>query len=88
MVQVRTDSASRKIMVQSGCHNMGAVLERLYQPRAKGGRGLQSLLETWEKEVVSVTAYLVGSEDDQVQAAMRFWRQRAGTISGRQKPSC
>lgn len=38
----------------------------------RGGRGLQNILETWEKEVVAVAEYLLQSEDTQVQNALRL----------------
>ena len=69
---IQLDRRTRQIMAQKGCHHIGAGPERLYQPSAKGGRGLQSLLMTWEREAVSVVAYLQDSEDEQVQGAMRL----------------
>ena len=88
---IQMDRRMRRIMAQNGCHHIGAAPERLYQPRMKGGRGLQSLLMTWEREAVSVVAYLQDSEDEQVQGAMRLQEvleQWAGTVtSGRQGPS-
>lgn len=37
-----------------------------------GGRGLQSAVHTWEREVVGVAGYLSGVEDDMVKGAMRL----------------
>ena len=68
---IQLDRKTRNVMAQNKCHHRGAAVERLYLPRAKGGRGLQNLLQTWEREVVSATAYLCQSEDPQVQAAMK-----------------
>ena len=56
---IQLDWRTRNILVQNKCHHRGAAVERLYLPRSEGGRGLQSLLQTWEREVVSAMAYLL-----------------------------
>lgn len=69
---IQIDRRTKKIMAQNKCHNISSAPERLYQDRAKGGRGLQSVQMTWEREAVAVAAYLLESEDDQVQGALEL----------------
>ena len=69
---VQLDWRTRKVLVQNKCHHSGAAVERLYLPRSEGGRGLQNLLQIWEREVVSTASYLLHSEDPQVQGAVEL----------------
>ena len=67
---ISMDRETRKIICQNKSHNRSASLERLYLPRKDGGRGLQGVQLTWEREVVNCGAYLLTSEDRRVQVAM------------------
>ena len=69
---VQLDWRTRKVLVQNKCHHSGAAVERLYLPRSEGGRGLQNLLQIWEREVVSTASYLLHSDDPQVQGAVEL----------------
>lgn len=60
------DRKTRKVLQQTKSHHARASLERLYLPRAEGGRQLQQLKLSWEKEVLSVVMYLLRSQDQQV----------------------
>ena len=62
------DRKTRSVIRQHGGHYYGASLERLYLPRAEGGRGLTSLAHTWEREVVSAAAYLMRAKDKHLEA--------------------
>ena len=57
------DKTTRRNMRKYKCHQRGSAPERLSMPRKVGGRGLQDLQATWEKEVVSAALYLIYSED-------------------------
>ncbi len=57
--------------------------EKLYLPVEEGGKGLKSLTLSWEKEVVSVATYLLMSEHEQVQGAVRLLTERA---NGKARP--
>ncbi len=43
-----------------------SAIERVNMPRSNGGRGIHGALLTWEKEVVSVTMYLMTARDELV----------------------
>ena len=64
---VGMDRKTRKIMRQNKAHHNSASLERLYLPRAEGGRGLTI---EWETEAVTSTLYLARCPDPQVRGAM------------------
>ena len=70
------DRKARRIMRLNKSHHMNASLERLYLPRNEGGRGLQSIEMTWEREVVGSVRYLVECPDPQVKGAMKLQELR------------
>ena len=55
----------------------------VHLPRCKGGRGLQSLVHSWEREIISTAVYLVTSSDPHLQAVVKnqLW------LSGRNRYS-
>ena len=57
------DVLTRKVLRRYQSHHLNASPERLYLPRDQGGRGLMSCLLTWEREVVSLAAYLASIRD-------------------------
>ena len=57
------DVLTRKVLRRYQSHHLNASPERLYLPRSQGGRGLMSCLQTWEREVVSLAAYLATIQD-------------------------
>lgn len=68
----KLDVESRKIMRQCKAHYLQAAPERLYLPTTEGGRGLKSVANAWEREVIAVATYLCASSDPQVQGAVKF----------------
>ena len=50
-------------MRQYKSHHYGASVERVYLSRRGGGRGLQSLVHSWEREIISPAVCLVTSSD-------------------------
>ena len=54
---------TRAVMRQYKSHHYGASVERVYLPRRWGGWGLQSLVHSWEREIISTAVYLVTSSD-------------------------
>lgn len=60
---VAMDKRTGTIMVKAKVHHMQAAKERLYLPRSHGGRGLENVEVTWEREAVGPTHYLMRSED-------------------------
>ena len=77
-MDLRTRKCLRDLKVQ----HKNASVKRMYLPASEGGRGLLCLEQVWEREVVSVAAYLLQNEDTQVQGAMRLQRDRA--LNGKQ----
>lgn len=69
------DRSTRAILRASKAHKREAAVERLYLPRNEGGRGLQNVRHVWEREVVAGALYLRGSQDRQVQGAMKLERE-------------
>ena len=57
------DRKTRAVMRQYKSHHYGASVERVYLPRRWGGWGLQSLIHSWEREIISTAVYLVTSSD-------------------------
>ena len=57
------DVLTWKVLRRYQSHHLNASPERLYLPRSQGGRGLMSCLLTWEREVVSLGAYLASIRD-------------------------
>ena len=43
----------------------------VHLPRCKGGRGLQSLVHSWEREIISTAVYLVTSSDPHLRAVVK-----------------
>ena len=72
------DRKTRGIMRQYKSHHYGAAVERVYLPRTSGGRGLFSLVQCWEREVVSTAMYLVGSDDPHLQAVVKHQQYLQG----------
>ena len=54
---------TRKVLRRHQSHHLNTSPERLYLPHSQGGRGLMSCLQTWEREVVSLAAYLATIQD-------------------------
>jgi len=67
------DRRARKIIAQYQGHHKCASIERLYLPREKGGRGLQMIEQVWEREQLSMVAYLGGTRDTMLQAVLKHW---------------
>ena len=57
------DRATRAILRKHRGHYRGASVERLCLKSRSGGRGLQSLSQTYQREIIAAVAYLVGSAD-------------------------
>ena len=57
------DLKSRKVLRQCKSHHYNASLERIYLPRKRGGRGLMSLENVWERTVASTVAYVANARD-------------------------
>ena len=70
-------------MRQYKSHHYGASVERVYLPRHRGGRGLQSLVHSWEREIISTAVYLVTSSDPHLRVVVKhqLW------LSGRNRYS-
>ena len=66
---------TRKIMSKAKAHHPNASVDRLYLPRKKGGRGLQSVLHTWEQSRVSAALYILRSTDTQLQGVVRAYKE-------------
>ena len=77
------DCKTRAFMRQYKSHRYGASVERVYLPRCKGGRGLQSLVHSWEREIILTAVYLVTSSDPHLRAVVKnqLW------LSGRNRYS-
>lgn len=73
--RTRLDCRTRGILESVGAHNRGASVPRLYYPREKGGRGLLSVSQTWELEVVGAALYLVSDEDWQIEGAVKYLKE-------------
>ena len=58
----------------SKTHHTSAALERLYLPRAEGGRGLQGVELMWEREAIGAAVCHANSQDRQVQMALHLER--------------
>ena len=43
----------------------------VHLPRCKGGRGLQSLVHSWERKIISTAVYLVTSSDPHLRAVVK-----------------
>ncbi len=71
------DRRTRRIMRQNKCHHYGAAKERVHMPRNEGGRGVQSVAEVWEREVLSSAVYLERNTDAQVKGAVLFQKRMA-----------
>ena len=74
------DVLTRKVLRRYQSHHLNASPERLYLPRSQGGRGLMSCLQTWEREVVSLAAYLVTIRDPimvMVYQHLRLWAEKS-----------
>lgn len=67
------DLETRRVLKKFKVHHANASLERLYLPRHMGGRGLSSLKLVWEREVVSLVAYVCGSEDPLLRQVLEQW---------------
>ena len=57
------DRATQAILRKHQSHYRGASVERLYLISRSGGRVLQSLSQTYQREIIAAVAYLVGSAD-------------------------
>ena len=77
------DCKTRAFMRQYKSHRYGTSVERVYLPRCKGGRGLQSLVHSWEREIILTAVYLVTSSDPHLRAVVKnqLW------LSGRNRYS-
>ncbi len=64
------DFKMRKVLVEHKAHHLQTFVNRLYLHRKQEGRGLQCILHTHEREVVSTAYYLAcgGDKDLQVVA--------------------
>ena len=62
-------------MRKNKCHYQNASLQRLYLSRDEGGRGLQSVMMTWEREIVYCVTYLLAWSDPKVQDAMMLQKK-------------
>ena len=74
------DVLTRKVLRRYQSHHLNASPERLYLPRSQGGRGLMSCLQTWEREVVSLAAYLATIRDPimvMVYQHLRLWAEKS-----------
>ena len=69
---IDADRQTRKVLKKCKAHHKGAAVERLYLPRDRGGRGLLSVMHLWEREKVATAMYTRGSQDPQVQGAVRL----------------
>ncbi len=58
----KLDRFARRAMVTNKCHHEVAAIQRVHLPRAKGGRGVTSVVSIWEQEVVSTALYLMGAK--------------------------
>lgn len=72
------DRTTRKILRKFKGHYRGASIERLYLRGDRGGRGLHGLAHVYQREIVSVGAYLVTSDDPIHRAIVEHQRWRAG----------
>lgn len=55
---IALDRATRRVLRKLKAHRYSAAGERLYLPRAEGGRGLIAMEDMWEQEAVSVARVL------------------------------
>ena len=76
------DKLTRRIMRLHKSLHYNASIERLYLPRQEGGRGLMSLRHVWEKEVVSIAAYVARTEVEIIFQVKRNWLRRQRTKIG------
>ena len=74
---------TRKILNMYGALHPRADVDRLYLPRDLGGRGLQDIAETLEREDRSLTDYVYSHDDDPLLTVVRsssLYRQRSESL--------
>ena len=75
---VQLDRTTRRIMRSCKCHQYGASVERVHLPREKGGRGVPSLSLVYQREVLSMAAYMCGSSDSHLRDVVKHQLYMAG----------
>ncbi len=60
------------------CHQYGSSVERVHLPRSEGGRGVSSLEHVYEREVLSTTAYLCGSDEPHLKEVVQHQQYMSG----------
>ena len=74
------DVLTRKVLRRYQSQHLNASPERLHLHCAQGGRGLPSCLLTWEREVVSLGAYLASIRDPimaMVDKDLQLWAEKS-----------
>jgi len=71
------DIMLRKMLTQRGYHHPKSATERLYMPRAEGGRGLVSMIELHGRIHISLARYINGSTEPRLQA-LKFHHDNKG----------
>lgn len=56
------DTKTRKLLTAHGMLHPRADVDRLYVPRARGGRGLKQTEAAWELEIYSLSKYMIEKE--------------------------
>ena len=69
--RVSLDRRTRRAISQARGHHPNASVDRLYLPRAKGGRGLQRVEDVWRQTTVSAALYTLRSQDPQMRGVVR-----------------
>lgn len=80
----KLDKKTRSIIRKYKGHHRCASIERLYLNQKDGGRGLMSVQQQWEKEQISLIAYLQLSEDEWLKAVLQNLEKR--TVIGKANP--
>ncbi len=74
----KLDKTTKRVMRQFRCHQYGSSVERVHLPRSEGGRGVSSLEHVYEREVLSTTAYLCGSDEPHLKEVVQHQQYMSG----------
>lgn len=60
----KLDTLTRKQLTMNRMHHPKAAVERLYMPRAEGGRGLCRVMDVWRDEMSNLASYIYNPSDN------------------------
>ena len=72
----RIDTKTRKLLTSERMHHPKADVERLYQPRNDGGRGLMKIETSYKMAVVGLVEYLETTEDQLLIPAWQYEKEK------------